>query len=177
MRKNLRDLRSTAALDSLFSRTVQGVLALTLIRPEKWWYLSELAHRLGTTPSSVQRSTSSLVNAGILQTRRQGARTYFKARERSPIYEELRGIFEKSARAFSIARHRDGQERAVSHREVALNPNRVCSSHKTISRVSNGRKGIPHGTRSGYLDWGCKCKKCRAFYKIYRGEKYQRTGN
>lgn len=178
MRKNLRDLRSAAVLDSLFSRTVQGILALTLIRPEKWWYLSELSHRLGTTPSSLQRNTSSLVDAGILQKRRQGARAYFKARERSPIYEELRGIFEKTARAFSVARHRDGPERAVSRREVGLNPNGVGSSHKGTSKVSNGHKrGVPHGTRSGYIDWGCKCEKCRGFYKIYRHQKYERTGN
>jgi predicted transcriptional regulator len=50
----------------------QGVLAATLAQPSKWWYLSELADRLGTTPSSLQRELSSLVASGILSHRREG---------------------------------------------------------------------------------------------------------
>ena len=35
--------------------------------------------------------------SGILQQRREGRRTYFKAETRSPTYRELRGLFEKTA--------------------------------------------------------------------------------
>jgi predicted nucleotidyltransferase len=72
------------------------VLAATLTRPEKWWYLSELAEFLHTRPSSLQRELSSLEQSGILQQRKDGRRTYFKAETRSPIFRELRGIFEKT---------------------------------------------------------------------------------
>ena len=54
MRKN------APTLDSLFPTVRQGVLAATLTRPEKWWYLSELAEFLHTRPSSLQRELSSL---------------------------------------------------------------------------------------------------------------------
>src|SRR5579864_7987037 len=86
----------TSTLDSLFSGVRQGVLAATLTQPEKWWYLSELAQFLHTQPSSLQRELSSLEQSGILQQRKDGRRTYFKAETRSPIFRELRTIFEKT---------------------------------------------------------------------------------
>jgi predicted nucleotidyltransferase len=84
------------ALNSLFPNVRQGVLAATLTRPEKWWYLSELAGFLHTRPSSLQRELRSLEQSGILQLRKDGRRTYFKAETRSPIFRELRSIFEKT---------------------------------------------------------------------------------
>jgi len=90
MRKN------APTLDSLFPSVRQGVLAATLTRPEKWWYLSELAEFLHTRPSSLQRELTSLERSGILQQRKDGRRTYFKAETRSPIFRELRSIFEKT---------------------------------------------------------------------------------
>lgn len=86
-----------SALDSLFPGVRQEVLAATLTRPEKWWYLSELAEFLHTRPSSLQRELSSLADSGILQRRKDGRRTYFKAEMQSPIFRELRSIFEKTA--------------------------------------------------------------------------------
>jgi len=90
MRKN------ALALDSLFPTVRQGVLGATLTRPEKWWYLSELAEFLHTRPSSLQRELRSLEQSGILQQRNDGRRTYFKAETQSPIFRELRSIFEKT---------------------------------------------------------------------------------
>ena len=90
-------MRNTSpALNSLFPSVRQGVLAATLTRPEKWWYLSELAGFLHTGPSSLQRELRSLEQSGILQLRKDGRRTYFKAETRSPIFRELRSIFEKT---------------------------------------------------------------------------------
>lgn len=88
--------KDAPALDSLFPSVRQGLLAATLTRPEKWWYLSELAEFLHTRPSSLQRELTSLQQSGILQQRKDGRRTYFKAETRSPIFRELRGIFEKT---------------------------------------------------------------------------------
>ena len=97
VRNNIRIMRTNMPmLNSLFPGVRQGVLAATLGRPEKWWYLSELANFLHTRPSSLQRELSSLAQSGILQQRKDGRRTYFKAETRSPIFQELRGIFEKT---------------------------------------------------------------------------------
>src|SRR5271168_4798512 len=87
MRNNIRNMRNSSVLTALFPHVRQGVLAATLTQPSKWWYLSELADRLGTTPSSLQRELSSLVASGILTHRREGTRAYFKQRP-DPRYSE-----------------------------------------------------------------------------------------
>lgn len=103
LRNNLRVVRKPPALAALFPTLRGDVLAATLTRPEKWWYLSELANFLGTSPSSLQRELKALVVGGILETRREGTRTYFKAETRLPIFPELRGLFEKYPRVVRTA--------------------------------------------------------------------------
>lgn len=90
-------MRKPAALAALFPTVRGGVLTATLTQPDKWWYLSELAAFLGTSPSSLQRELKALVDGGILETRREGTRAYFKADTRSPVFPELRGLIDKTA--------------------------------------------------------------------------------
>ena len=104
MRNNIRNMRNSSVLTALFPHVRQGVLAATLTQPSKWWYLSELADRLGTTPSSLQRELSSLVASGILTHRREGTRAYFKAETRSPVFRELQQLFEKTAGLIPIVK-------------------------------------------------------------------------
>jgi predicted nucleotidyltransferase len=89
-------MRKPRAFATLFPTMRGDVLAATLNQPDKWWYLSELAQFLTTTPSSLQRELKALVDGGILQQRREGIRTYFKADTRSPLFPELRGLVEKT---------------------------------------------------------------------------------
>jgi len=96
-RNNLRKMRKTATLEALFPKVRQGILATALEQPDKWRFLSELADVLHTSPSSLQRELSSLVAAGILEQRRDGRRSYFRAARHFPIFPELRRIFEKTA--------------------------------------------------------------------------------
>src|SRR6202790_97204 len=72
MRNNVRNMRNSSVLTALFPQVRQGVLAATLGQPDKWWYLSELAGRLGTSP-------------------------YFKAEPQSPVFRDLQQLFEKTA--------------------------------------------------------------------------------
>jgi predicted nucleotidyltransferase len=90
-------MRKPRALASLFPTIRGDLLAATLTQPDRWWYLSELAEFLGTTPSSLQRELKALVAGGILERRREGTRMYFKADRRSPLFPELRGLIEKTA--------------------------------------------------------------------------------
>jgi predicted nucleotidyltransferase len=83
-------------LETLFPTKRGEILAATLSQPEKWWYMSELARFLRTTPSSLQRDLKALVDGGILEQRREGTRTYFKADTRSPLFADLRGLVEKT---------------------------------------------------------------------------------
>jgi len=90
-------MRNSPILEALFPKVRQGVLAATFSQPEKWWYLSELADRLATAPSSLQRELSSLVASGILAHRREGTRAYYRAETQSPVFSDLRHLFEKTS--------------------------------------------------------------------------------
>jgi predicted nucleotidyltransferase len=88
-------MRKKRPVDALFPKTRQGILAATYGQPGRWWYLSELAGQLNTTPSSLQRELKSLVASGILRQRRDGKRLYFQAESESPIFPELSGLVTK----------------------------------------------------------------------------------
>lgn len=84
-------------LDALLPKTRQGILAATLGQPEKAWYASELAHRLGVPSSSLQRELHDLSEAGILKTYRNGRMVYYQANRASPVFPDLRGLLLKTA--------------------------------------------------------------------------------
>jgi DNA-binding transcriptional ArsR family regulator len=96
-RKYLRVLRKSLVLDALFPAIRQQILAATLLEPEKWWYLTELASHLGTSPSSLQRELGALTRSGLLEHRQDGRRTYYKANTASPVFSELHELFGKTA--------------------------------------------------------------------------------
>src|SRR5580658_8823844 len=84
-------------LDALLPKTRQGILAATLVHPEKAWYVSELARRMGVPSSSLQRELHDLTAVGILKTHRQGHMVYFQANTDSPVFPDLRGLLFKTA--------------------------------------------------------------------------------
>jgi len=97
MRKYIRIMRNSPTLDALFPEVRQKLLAAVLLSPEKWWYLSELADHLGTSPSSLQREVDSLTKGGVLARKKEGHRTYYKAQVDSPVFEPLHGLLSKTA--------------------------------------------------------------------------------
>jgi DNA-binding transcriptional ArsR family regulator len=90
-------MRNQAPLDALLPKTRQGILAATFVRPEKAWYVSELARRLGVPSSSLQRELQDLTEAGILKSHRQGRMVYYQANAESPLFSDLRGLLLKTA--------------------------------------------------------------------------------
>lgn len=96
LRYNLRSMRKSAALDALLPRTRQAILAATVLHPDRWWYLSDLAQHLRVTPSSLQRELAGLVAAGILHRRRDGNRTYYQPDPACPFLGELQGLLAKT---------------------------------------------------------------------------------
>jgi DNA-binding transcriptional ArsR family regulator len=90
-------MRRSPVLDALFPAVRQEILAATLLSPDKWWYLSELASHLKTSPSSLQRELESLTESGILERKQDGRRTYYRARRDSAIFSDLRALLLKTA--------------------------------------------------------------------------------
>ena len=90
-------MRKLTPLDALMPRLRQKILIETVMRPEQWRYAADLAHQIGVTPSSLQRDLASLLAADILETRRDGARAYYRANPACPFLPELRGLLTKTA--------------------------------------------------------------------------------
>src|ERR1035437_6981546 len=90
-------MRTSPLLDALFPEVRAKILAAIVGRAEKKWYLTELAAFLHTRPSSLQREVDALSKAGILEQWRDGRRLYFKADTNSPIFSDLKSLFEKTA--------------------------------------------------------------------------------
>jgi DNA-binding transcriptional ArsR family regulator len=83
-------------LAALFPTVRADVLSATLLQPDHWRFMTELARHLEVTPSSLQRELASLVASGFLLRRQDGRRIYFKANTESPVFPELRGLVEKT---------------------------------------------------------------------------------
>ena len=90
-------MRNLKLLDALLPKTRQGILAALLGQPEKTWYVSELARRMGVPSSSLQRELQDLTQVGILKSHRQGRMVYYQANTDSPVYADLRGLLLKTA--------------------------------------------------------------------------------
>src|ERR1700693_1983046 len=90
-------MRNIRSVDVLLPKTRQGILAATLVQPEKAWYVSELARRMGVPASSLQRELHHLSGVGILKTPRQGRMVYYQANTESPVFSDLRGLLFKTA--------------------------------------------------------------------------------
>jgi predicted nucleotidyltransferase len=90
-------MRTKSILDALFPSVRIGVLSATLLQPEHWWFMTELARHLKTSPSSLQRELESLTAVGLLLRRQDGRRAYFKANPDSPLFADLRGLIEKTS--------------------------------------------------------------------------------
>jgi DNA-binding transcriptional ArsR family regulator len=89
-------MRNTRPLDALLPKTRQGILAATLVQPQKAWFVSELARRMEVPSSSLQRELQDLTQAGILKSHRQGRMVYYQANTDSPLFADLRGLLLKT---------------------------------------------------------------------------------
>jgi DNA-binding transcriptional ArsR family regulator len=97
-------MRRPSVLEALFTIPRQRILATTLMQPERWWYLSDLARHLELHHASLQRELARLAGAEILLMRRDGNRVYYRANTDSPIFPELRGLLAKTAGIVEVLR-------------------------------------------------------------------------
>lgn len=91
-------------LDALFPKIRQEILAATMLAPERWWYMADLAKHMGRQSSSLQRELESLSGAEILVSKREGNRVYFRANREVPLFIDLRGLFVKTIGLVDILR-------------------------------------------------------------------------
>ena len=97
-------MRKKFLISVLFPATRRAVLATTLMHPNRWWFLADLARQIGVPPSSLQREMKSLVEVGILLRRQEGKQVYFKPDANCPILFELQGIMTKTVGLVDVLR-------------------------------------------------------------------------
>jgi predicted nucleotidyltransferase len=93
-----------STLEVLLPAVRRDVLAATLMHPDRWWYLSDLAVHVKRTPSSLQREVAQLAKAGILDTRQESNRTYYRPNADCPILPELTGLIAKTVGVADVVR-------------------------------------------------------------------------
>jgi predicted nucleotidyltransferase len=95
---------SQHVLDALMPKTRQAILSALLLSTDRRWYLSELAHHLHKTPSSLQRELAALTAAEILLCQTDGNRVYYQANPACIFLHELQGLLQKTAGFIPVLR-------------------------------------------------------------------------
>lgn len=81
----------------LLGKTRLAILALLFSQSERKLYLRQIIRLTGAGQGAVQRELANLVHAGILTKTREGNLAYFQVNRTVPVFEELRGIVQKTA--------------------------------------------------------------------------------
>lgn len=88
----------------LFGAYRRQVLALLLLRPEERFHVREIARLTGIPAGSLHRELKLLAEAELLVRQSVGRQVYYQANRQSPIFEELAGIFRKTAGLADVIR-------------------------------------------------------------------------
>ena len=88
--------KRTNLADALFTATQQRVLGFLFGQPERSFYATELIKLVGAGSGAVQRELARLEQSGLVTVTRLGTQKHFQANPHSPIFEELRGITQKT---------------------------------------------------------------------------------
>jgi len=86
----------TGLADALFSRTQQRVLGILFGQPERSFFATELIGLVGAGSGAVQRELRRLAESGLVVVTRVGNQKHFQANRDTPVFEELRGLVEKT---------------------------------------------------------------------------------
>jgi predicted nucleotidyltransferase len=82
--------------NALFSKVQQRVLALIFSHPERSFYTSEIIREIRSGVGAVERELSKLERSGLISAEWIGNQKHYRANPSAPIFEELRGIVEKT---------------------------------------------------------------------------------
>jgi DNA-binding MarR family transcriptional regulator len=80
----------------LFTNTQQRVLACLFGQPERSYFANELINLTGAGSGAVQRELKRLSESGLVTSEMRGNQRHFQANPRSPIFQELTQIVQKT---------------------------------------------------------------------------------
>jgi predicted nucleotidyltransferase len=84
-------------VEVLFGAYRRQILSLLLLRPDESFYVREIARITGVPAGSLHRELTTLTDTGLLARSTVGNQVRYQADLASPIYDELAGIFRKTA--------------------------------------------------------------------------------
>jgi predicted nucleotidyltransferase len=82
--------------EALFTKTQRQVLGLLFGNPDKSYYAKEIVRYAEVGIGTVQRELEKLASAGLLTTEKVGNQKHYQANRQSPIFEELKGLVQKT---------------------------------------------------------------------------------
>jgi DNA-binding transcriptional ArsR family regulator len=80
----------------LFGKGMRAILAQLYGRPDRRFYVREIARGARISASSLQRDLKALAGAGIIERQEDGRQVYYQANAKSPVFGELKGIVTKT---------------------------------------------------------------------------------
>ena len=118
--------------DVLFTKTQRQVLSLLFGNPDKSFYANEIVRYAGVGIGSVLRELEKLSNVVLLTTEKKGNQKHYTANRKSPIFEELRGVVQKTFGLADVIRKaldefRDSVELAFIYGSVAKGTDKANS--------------------------------------------------
>lgn len=91
-------------VELLFGTYRRRILSLLLLHPEQSFYVREIGRLTGVPAGSLHREVRSLTDAGLLTRSVAGNQVRYQVERGCPIYEELAGIFRKTAGLADVLR-------------------------------------------------------------------------
>ena len=82
--------------DALFTGTQQRLLALLFGQPARSFYANELIGLAGMGSGAVQRELATLAGSGLVTVQSIGNQKHYQVNPEAPIFEELKGIVQKT---------------------------------------------------------------------------------
>jgi predicted nucleotidyltransferase len=82
--------------NGLFGKTRQAVLALLYGRADSSFYTRQILDAVRIGRGTVQRELKNLTDTGIIVREVQGRQVYYRANDKCPIFNELKGIVRKT---------------------------------------------------------------------------------
>jgi predicted nucleotidyltransferase len=90
--------------DALFTKTQQRVLAVLFGDTARSYYANEIIDRARIGSGAVQRELASLEASGLVTVERIGNQKHYRANEKSPVFEPLRELVEKTSGLADVLR-------------------------------------------------------------------------
>ncbi|MCA2989818.1 nucleotidyltransferase domain-containing protein [Gemmatimonas sp.] len=96
--------RARGIADALFTKVQQRVLGVLFANTQRVFYLKELIQLAGVGTGAVHREIAKLTEAGIVTLVRVGNQTRYQANAACPVFEELRGLVQKTVGVADVLR-------------------------------------------------------------------------